>query len=54
MWKCKLGWHNWTKWVDANLRHRAVNFGVVMGEWENVNGQERVCERCGVKELRTP
>jgi hypothetical protein len=52
MWKCKFGWHDWTKWVDRQLRTRPTVFGVP-GKWSDIQGQRRECQRCGLVVLRT-
>lgn len=47
-WLCRLGFHRWGKWKDSLL----VTTYFSGKKSEPFMGQERVCERCGISELR--
>ena len=45
-WKCAWGFHKWAKWVDATY---VVNRGGT--EYDRL-AQNRICETCGLKDMR--
>lgn len=44
--RCRLGWHDWSKWYDVRLE---LTSGLKL---VTVSGKRRVCHLCKRKEIR--
>jgi len=44
---CAIGWHKWGKWLECEL----TVSGLLVKTPYRIIGQERVCDKCGKREL---
>lgn len=49
---CMIGLHDFARWVEGKIKKQALYLGTPSGEAWTVIGQARVCNHCGIKQIR--